>query len=706
MTSKISCIKLIKENIRHRAWLAALTAVAFVLMMPVYTVLYLNSLDRSVYEQNSAPSEIDYFPMLFNCSRLAIFVAVLAILVLLCALTGFWHIHSREKLDFYHSLPVRRERLYASCYLSGLIMLYVPYLICAALTAAAGAASGFIPVTPHMAALCLQSVFGGILAVFVIYNACVFAIVLTGRTVTALLSCLAVSVYPLIVLYSINLLQADFFHTFYTTGPSLADKFGSYVSPAGLFVSLLHESSMETFSPAIVTAAILISIILLTASFLMYRIYPSEAAGTTIVFSLSAPILKVLISIPCSVFTAMLILDFMWVPAESAAILLSVLTAVILCAVIEFIFHMDLRKLLRGWKSSLVSIAGVAAVICIFQFDLTGYDTYIPKEDSVKAVAVYPDSFSSYFSYPGYESQMTAELESYVPSDQTDTVYALAQSGITNLKKGIAPDSIYDTASTHTDNEYLNTVFHYKLNNGRTVSRQYALLRNDVKKALTEFLMDEDYRRQTFPVTQIDKSRITGISIVDLYGTEELLNLNPKQRESLLAAYETDLMNASPDTLINGTETAQLQIYIPDPYTADTVNDFGLVSYDMIGNYCMDGLYIYPEYTNTLNFLESCGYTLRTDIDPSEIAELNMTVFTDSFSWKNFEKLWPELSGISVVEEYDGQISAEVRLEEDIALILDNLRQKHFGMLEDSNTSGGYVDIYYKNGEFGFLQLE
>ena len=98
MTSKISCVKLIRENIRHRMWLAALCAVAFLLMMPVYSILYLNSMNGPGYEQD--PDQLsfflDYLPTLFNCSRLALFACTFAILVLLCALTGFWHIHSRE----------------------------------------------------------------------------------------------------------------------------------------------------------------------------------------------------------------------------------------------------------------------------------------------------------------------------------------------------------------------------------------------------------------------------------------------------------------------------------------------------------------------------------------------------------------------------------------------------------------------------------
>ena len=74
MTSKISCVKLIRENIRHRMWLAALCAVAFLLMMPVYSILYLNSVNGPGYEQD--PDQLsfflDYLPTLFNCSRLAL----------------------------------------------------------------------------------------------------------------------------------------------------------------------------------------------------------------------------------------------------------------------------------------------------------------------------------------------------------------------------------------------------------------------------------------------------------------------------------------------------------------------------------------------------------------------------------------------------------------------------------------------------------
>ena len=403
-------------------------------------------------------------------------------------------------------------------------------------------------------------------------------------------------------------------------------------------------------------------------------------------------------------------------PNGIITLLLSILAAVLLCAVIEFIFHMDLKMLLAGWKSSLTAITGVAAVLCIFQFDLTGYDTYLPDESELKTVSIYPDSFSYYFSYPGYDDRIKAETESYVPANQTDAAYTLAQSGIDNLENGITPDSVYESASNHTDSEYMTAVFHYKLNSGRTVSRQYAIQRDELKEAMTGFLADEEYRRRLFPVTQIDKSRTNDITVTDLYGTEELLELNPDQREALLNAYETDLMSADPDTLVNETEVAQLNIYLPDPEdlstaeTSDIRTSKASSSTTGYSGYLMGGLYIYPGFSNTLDLLESYGYTPSEDIDPAGLISLRMTVFPDSVSGEAFEKIQPGLSrtaSVESIEDYSGEtISAEVTSEEDIALILDNISQKPFGMLDDHNTSGGYVDISYKNGEFGYLSLE
>ena len=63
---------------------------------------------------------------------------IIFLLAVLCAATGYGHIHSREKLDFYHSLPLRRMQWFSISYLSGLLIFLIPYLINSLLIIAIG----------------------------------------------------------------------------------------------------------------------------------------------------------------------------------------------------------------------------------------------------------------------------------------------------------------------------------------------------------------------------------------------------------------------------------------------------------------------------------------------------------------------------------------------------------------------------------------
>ena len=44
-------------------------------------------------------------------------------------MTGYHYLYSREKTDFYHSLPLKRERIFFVPYVSGILIFAVPYLI-------------------------------------------------------------------------------------------------------------------------------------------------------------------------------------------------------------------------------------------------------------------------------------------------------------------------------------------------------------------------------------------------------------------------------------------------------------------------------------------------------------------------------------------------------------------------------------------------
>lgn len=712
MTSKISFyIKLIRSDIRHRGWLSALSCTVLFLLMPVYTMLYL-----STYTERTSDL-ILYFPRLLNGGPMGYLQAAIAVLAVLSALTGFSYIHSREKTDFFHSLPVKRTAWFGTTWLSGLLIVLIPYLICSILTITVGAVSKGM--TAALIGRCAEAVLGGILAFFVLYNASVFALMLTGRTVTALLASLAVIVYPFLALTLVSALENTFYNTFYSDGLHLSDKLAGYLSPVGLFSALISQSNAGTLSFAVLAAAVLMSVLLIAASVLVYRIYPSETAGTSIVFPIIAPILKVLICIPSALFVSLIIQDLMMLSGNKWLPLLSLLATVIICAVIDFIYTMDLKLLVKSWKSSLLSIMGVLAVLCFFQFDLIGYDTYIPDEEDVESISFCPDTFRSYFAYPESEHGLEPSSGYFAPEDMTDTLYALALSGIDNLGKGLTPKNAYDTdGSTGDDTEAcFSALFRYRLSNGRTVNRQYALTYSDTADALKELMESREYRKQLFPIFEIDEESVSSISLSDIYKKSEELKLDKEQMLALLDAYKTDVLTVDADTFTDSRSLGELEISFPNPVLKEhgTVTDDGMVTYDTTGfAYYGDGnsfvpqLYLYPEYENTLALLEEYGYTPRTEIDPEDVSSITLYPAGNAAEDGRRDDLISRLSDTAVInyDEFSSEMDITVTAQEDIELILSSMDCYAGGILDDGSVHPDYMDVQFKSGNMAGYSLK
>ena len=699
MTSKISCIKLIREDIRHRGWAAALSCIALFLLMPVYALLYMSTFSDIAPGSYNYQYLVDFFPGMFNGSSIQILAMGIAALAVLFALTGFGYIHSREKLDLYHSLPITRFRWFASGYVSGLLLFLVPYLICSGLTLAAGASMGIL--TPALTLRCAGAVVGGILAYLVIYSGCLLAVMLTGRTVIGLLASFVIIVLPFIMLTLFSSLQSAFFKSYYAADTPLPRKLADYLSPLGTFWELITQSSAGQWSFSLLAAAVIMTALLTAASFLLYRIYPSEAAGNAIAFPFIAPVLKVIICIPASVFTGLMIRMLMGLTDNNLVCLLSLLASVVVCAFIEFIYTADLRLLLKNWRSSLISVIGVAVILCVFRFDLTGYDTYLPSKDRLEGISFYPESFSGYFSYPDADFPFEAELGYYVPDEDMELVYALAQSGIANLENGLTADQFTGLVSKIPDDS-LPVIFRYRLSGGRTVLRQYTVDREKVSETLAQLMGNNEYRDELFPVFHIDRDSVSAIELSDVYGQYEKLKLNKDQINMLLDAYEKDVMEVSADTLINESPIGELTVGLSSPggiAEADVIDPKTAYSSASHTIY-VPMLYLYPEYENTLKLLEEYGHPLRTEIDPADVESISLSLSRETLESGTYDDLLSALSSTAERTDYEDVSDITVTSEEDISLVLERFQGYYSRLLDLGYTYTNHLDIRYKDGNF------
>lgn len=634
MTSKISFSKFVKEDIRQRGWLMVLS---FILLLLAQTVFAMLLLEAALSEDkfSSMAQQMDelrkVFPCLLNGTSSLWLEALLFLLGLLCASTGLSYLHSTEQTDFRHSFPLHRTQWFAVSYTGGLVIFVVPYLAASLLTILAGVRYGIM--TPSVLGQSCMAVLGGILAFLLIYHTTILAMVLTGKMVTGVLAALALSVYGSMAGGVGYDLASYFFGTYSRPGGGLHEKLSGFVSPFVVFLRLIsgtagYDGSFSLIGTPYYTQRILLlsgtgsltALLIFTVVFLavlwalslfLYKKRPSEAAGNALAFPKTAPVIKVLIAIPTALYIGILT-GSLYIGSTKWIMLISFLSVILLCGLIEFIYHMDLRRLLSGKYSSLISVAGVALILCVFCFDLIGFDSWLPEDEKLESMSMSINGLSDYFCYPDsmmYNSYGTADPD-FLNGDEGrinefEPIYKLAEEGVENAKNGITVENYYRRDDSE---QYVAATIRYYQKSGKSSDRNYALKKETVLAALESLCQDESYRKALFPVFYMDVDEVAAIRLNDIYQEPVHLNLSKQQQEALFSAYEKDVLNVDIMELHDAFPVGELYVELP-------VEEPGVTKY----NITVPNLYLYESYENTLSLLEKYGYMIRREIDPDDV---------------------------------------------------------------------------------------
>lgn len=711
MTSKISYSKFIKEDIRRRSWLAVLSAVLLLLCVTVSTLLMLESSFSNVSQAGLVDQFNAFrnmFPALLNGGYNLLLVVLLLLLGGLCAATGFSYLHSREQTDFYHSLPLSRRQLFFISYLGGLLVFLVPYLVSCLLAILAGSAYGFL--TVPVLGRCALSVLGGVLAFLLVYHLTILAMMLTGKVVTGVLAAASLFFYGSIAGTLLAELPTHFFSTYYMWGGrfwGFWDKLYDFLSPWPLFTEILgstayynvtDDSFITSFSyflrrlvrpsdalglaATLAATAVFLAVLLLLA-LLLYQRRPSEAAGNALAFPVTAPFIKVLISVPTALCIGILA-GSMYPDGTKWIILMSLLAVILLCGLIEFIYHMDVRRLFAGKYSSLASLLGVAGILCVLQFDIFGYDTWLPEESSLESMSLDIGQMYGYFSYPNGASLNVdhCEAQDMLNSEKCQLkeftpIYELARAGVENAGSSKGKTGIQESGTWE---DGVNITVRYNKKSGAAVYRRYTVSTDQALDTLDTLCREESYRKMLFPIFYVDYGEVSTVRLTDIYWEPEVLDLTKKERDALLDAYKQDVLNVDIRDLQYEQPIGELSIDIPD-----VIQPSGQQVYDSFYNVTVPGFYLYENYENSLALLETYGYTLRRELDPEDVEQLKL-----------IEAYYPEDTAV------DGRFSAPETSErivtdpDEITEILSRVQYMTGRLLMNVPVSGTSAEILLK----------
>lgn len=650
MTSRNLFSKLAKHDLKQRTWAIALLSLGMFFAYPVAAAMMAGDIkDWSVYEQGLNNYIEDMMEWVSFINPLTVFIVLLASLI--CGLSSFSYLNSRSQVDFYHGLPVRREKLFLANYVSGILIMAVPYAIFLGLALVVGIANG-VPGGPLIREA-LRSYGLSMTMYFLSYSLTVTAAMLTGHLVVGFLGTMVLNFYfPLLAAF-INGYCVIFYHTFVSSVPRRWYEWGVRISPVTQYFRMLdqyYEGAPLALSVCGILAA---GLALGLISCLLYKRRPSEAAGKAMAFNVSRPIICMLMTVLSSLGLGC----FFWEIMETFPwALFGVICGGVVChCVIQIIYHFDFRRLLACKLQLAACLVFSVAVMLVFRFDLTGYDRYLPGEGQLKDTAISFDNANwascgqtvqledgayewkadSIRNYSMEQMHVTDyEIVSAIVSEGIRVVQDGRDSADFNLPRASAEWTSAEEEEPETADQWLDSVFEeeqtkswtmvlvrFTLNNGRQVYRRYSVdLMGPVRPWYAKLVENPEYQKGVYPLMNRMADTVAAVRVRNRFEKESCLSdLTAEEKEELLATYQKELSALTlekmeqemPVGLIRfTTEMDEKGIswrnYISSlPASELNSNKYNIYRYDDMTT--RDFYPIYPDFTGTLALLRGHG---------------------------------------------------------------------------------------------------
>lgn len=332
------------------------------------------------------------------------------------AMAMFAYLTNPRATQGFHSMPVRRETLYATNYLTGLVCMVSALVLAFALAGITAACFGALDLTALGTAL-----LAAVLSVLFFYSFGVFCMMFTGQILAApvfygILNVLAAGMEWLVRTFAGNFLYGY-------SGYSAPETF-AFLSPAWELVCVLDVSNVARVDRILsdgthqvirgdeymlsglgvlgIYAAV--GIVLAVLGLLVYRRRASEATGSIVTAAWARPIFKYGVAV-CAAFSVGQLVYYLifGINLTSGEYSLAGTIACMLFAGLlgYFAAEMLLEKSFRVWRKGRVGAVVFSAVLVCFgvamSLDLTGFEGYVPAAEQVESVSVYLSSTGDYF---------------------------------------------------------------------------------------------------------------------------------------------------------------------------------------------------------------------------------------------------------------------------------------------------------------------
>lgn len=401
----------------------------------------------------------------------------------LSATAVYSYLCNSRSVGLLHSLPIRREGLFLTSYLSGLGFMVGPNLCAFVMMLLVEAARGAV----YLGALVMCFFAVSLMELF-FFSLATLCAMCTGHILGipilyAAANCLVVSLYALVN----NILSQLIYGYVYDSGLS---RLVLWLTPAALLTEELEPKvvynedftiqSAQFLKLGYILVYVLVGLVLTALALALYRRRQLERAGDAITVSWLRPVFRYGVA----VFFGLGLGQFLYYIFEDAfsSVAVPLLLFILLCgAVGYFAAEMILQKsfwVFRRWKGCLVLLCVLTLLTAAVDLDWFGVESRVPSQDNVASVEIGPFYDSFPYNYSAWNAVSYSD-----DSQVIQAVLALHQSIVDDrvaLEKQAKnfwsdfEDSWWSDETGETANLFSFTVT-YNLEDGGVLKRSYEL---------------------------------------------------------------------------------------------------------------------------------------------------------------------------------------------------------------------------------------
>ena len=393
------------------------------------------------------------------------------------AMLAFSHLTQSRATNGFHALPVRRETIFLTSYLTGLFCQLFTILVTFLLGAAVSAPLhlSFWSVTgAAMGSAMLEAVF--------FYSFAVLCMMMTGQILAAPVFYFIGNILIPAMEYLLRNFAGNFLYGYSGHSDIVLD----FLSPPLYMYTEVDIASVEVYennsyyvtayaldrrSLMIFAAYALAGLVIALIALLLYRTRKSEMTGSTVAFPWATPIFKYGVAFCTAVALGQLLYFFLFGQYRSGGS--DSLPGTILCMAAAglvgyFIAEMLIKKSFRVFRTGAKGAAIVALALVLLgvamSFDLTGYEKHVPDESEIESV---------YYTFSGMTNVTTGDADTI--RRLTAAHHAIVKNRNEQARIADAWDADTLSQSDYGDIEPFSLRLTYYLKDGSQLSRSYSL---------------------------------------------------------------------------------------------------------------------------------------------------------------------------------------------------------------------------------------